>query len=789
VEFVYSTQNGNRRTIVSVSLAASVGAFYQSFLRGGNPNNWGTIDTFLTGTTTPAPTFTSATGATQNSNPIVLGADGRVPFEIFLTDGVGYRFVLKDSLGNTIKTQDDIVGIGSVGAGISAALGAPGGSALVGFLQAGAGAIARTLQSKGRDLVSVLDFFADGISGPAVDPTGAINSIGGINAALAALSNGGVLYFPPGTYKVQRGNGALGPDNILADNVTVFGPGAKIVGLNAAGALPNNAGNQFYNVFQATGRKNITLIGLSFSGYCTPLSAFSCDNVIVERITDDALLANAGGFLRDKTLYLHQCTNVKVCLNSFLNHCNCVYLSGDGVTRTRAAIVSQNTFEHTAAAGAYTCNFPVGVYAFFADDVLVTSNTFRNIYSSVDNGNAGTGIGYSIYEGDGGCTSIVISDNLLEYTGKGSKNAVAIFFSRALSAVVQGNRIHSSANGRLAFAIHDMLPAAGPCYRYKYGNTITLDAAQGITSYAIGSVLNDTCVAAISVKDNVIRGGNNAVRMDTGALTAYTIQGNQCLDQIDNGIISFAVSSLPLKSPLISDNIILRSGHSGMYLNGCVSTRIIGNTILDGNTSNSPPVNSAIDLIGVACQGVILQNNVLGNTVVGGGLFGAGVSFDATPQTRILKDITADNVFMGLADDKALVNFHSVPPVSAFFDMVKGDFVQNSQLDAAETTGWYCVKKLDLTLIADASSASTTVRVNSTAGMLAGDAVLLCKDSNPYDGDYANGTKWHADIVLSVTDATDFVLTTGIPAGDGIYANAVAVCKAARLKAAAAIAA
>jgi len=71
----------------------------------------------------------------------------------------------------------------------------PGGSALVGFVQSGSGAIARTMQDKARDIVSVKDFGATGDS--STDDTT------NFNAAIAACKlSGAALYVPDGTYKI-----------------------------------------------------------------------------------------------------------------------------------------------------------------------------------------------------------------------------------------------------------------------------------------------------------------------------------------------------------------------------------------------------------------------------------------------------------------------------------------------------------------------------------------------------------------------------------------------------------
>lgn len=74
------------------------------------------------------------------------------------------------------------------------ALAASSGSSLVGFTQSLSGAVARTVQSKLRDVISIKDFGAVG-NGIADDTTA-------LNAALAAMTSGVSLYFPSGNYKV-----------------------------------------------------------------------------------------------------------------------------------------------------------------------------------------------------------------------------------------------------------------------------------------------------------------------------------------------------------------------------------------------------------------------------------------------------------------------------------------------------------------------------------------------------------------------------------------------------------
>lgn len=98
---------------MAVNLSPIWGAGAQLLDNSGNVLSGGKIYTYAAGTTTQVTTFTSNTGITANSNPIVLNSAGRVPYEIWLTDGQNYKFVLKDSNDVLIGTWDNLSGINS----------------------------------------------------------------------------------------------------------------------------------------------------------------------------------------------------------------------------------------------------------------------------------------------------------------------------------------------------------------------------------------------------------------------------------------------------------------------------------------------------------------------------------------------------------------------------------------------------------------------------------------------------------------------------------------------------
>jgi len=207
---------------MAVSLSPLGGAAGQFFDSNGNPLAGGKLYTYAAGTTTPQTTYTEYTGVTANSNPIVLNSGGRVPSEIWLTDGVSYKFSLFSALDNLIGVWDNVDGINSSGSaasditftgfkgqsGFVQDIADADGSDWIGYQPASPGA-ARSVQDKLRDTVSVKDFGAIG--------NGSTDDTAAIQAAITSLSaTGGNVYFPKGTYKVSSTISWTG-DNIFLE--------------------------------------------------------------------------------------------------------------------------------------------------------------------------------------------------------------------------------------------------------------------------------------------------------------------------------------------------------------------------------------------------------------------------------------------------------------------------------------------------------------------------------------------------------------------------------------------
>ena len=63
---------------MTVNLSLLAGAGWQFFTDSGDPLSGGKLFTYAAGTTTPLTTYTSSSGSTPNTNPIILNAAGRL---------------------------------------------------------------------------------------------------------------------------------------------------------------------------------------------------------------------------------------------------------------------------------------------------------------------------------------------------------------------------------------------------------------------------------------------------------------------------------------------------------------------------------------------------------------------------------------------------------------------------------------------------------------------------------------------------------------------------------------
>jgi hypothetical protein len=96
-----------------VFLSPVGGAAAQFFTNSGVPLTGGKLYTYAAGTTTPQTAYTSSSGVTAHTNPIILDSAGRVPGGEIWLNAPSYKFVLNTSADVLIATYDNISGIGA----------------------------------------------------------------------------------------------------------------------------------------------------------------------------------------------------------------------------------------------------------------------------------------------------------------------------------------------------------------------------------------------------------------------------------------------------------------------------------------------------------------------------------------------------------------------------------------------------------------------------------------------------------------------------------------------------
>lgn len=94
----------------------------QFFSEQGLVANGYKVYVYAAGTTTPVTTYTDSTLGTQNSNPITLETNGRLPAAVWVAPGLRHKLVFKTASGATVPngTIDNLLPVGEVNFAITA---------------------------------------------------------------------------------------------------------------------------------------------------------------------------------------------------------------------------------------------------------------------------------------------------------------------------------------------------------------------------------------------------------------------------------------------------------------------------------------------------------------------------------------------------------------------------------------------------------------------------------------------------------------------------------------------
>lgn len=243
---------------MAVNLSPIGGGAAQFFDNSGDPLSGGKIFTYAAGTTTPQSSYTSSSGATPHSNPIILDAAGRVPSgEIWLTNGSSYKFLIKTSADVQIGSYDNINGINS-----SFATDAE----QVGYTPPFTGGALTNVELKLAQTVSVKDFGAVG--------NGVADDTAAIQAALTYAGTQKCAVYVPATPNGYVITAAL----TMAANTTIFGDGYGSL-INQVTANLNAINTA--NMCTVSGLRVKVADGTN-TAFCVCVSAVSVKNVTIE---------------------------------------------------------------------------------------------------------------------------------------------------------------------------------------------------------------------------------------------------------------------------------------------------------------------------------------------------------------------------------------------------------------------------------------------------------------------------------------------------------------------------
>ena len=316
-------------------------------------------------------------------------------------------------------------------------LSASSGSSLVGFVQPGTGAVARTMQAKGRDIVSVQDFgaVADGNYGTG---TGTDNSPF-VQAAIDALSitGGGIVFVPGGILGQANSSYKLASQITVPSGVSLVGLGkwssiffaptafanaGGLIRLNGVGGNPTNLSG--VGVIAQTG-------GAGGYGIVSVANGTFLRDLWVNGFTSGAgvRLESTDNFLSDFTIEL--CSHGLQCLESHQNISHGVLFGNTGTS----ALISNNAsvdagpviFNSVRATGASPMGFQVSG----------GKNVIFNGCSATHDNNAG--LATKAFSAEASSSNVIFNGCIAKILGAVSATGLGFHVSASDNIALNGN--------------------------------------------------------------------------------------------------------------------------------------------------------------------------------------------------------------------------------------------------------------------------------------------------------------------------------------------------------------
>lgn len=482
---------------------------------------------------------------TLNGYPAYLGAKAEIhtgvySWSILIKDNQ-QRVVSQDTSATTLTTD----------------------SSLVKFIQAGTGAVERTVQAKLRDTVSVKDFGAVG--------DGVTDDAAAIQLAVNAATANQTVYFPAGTYAV----GAAGIAITNKTGVTLTGDGA-IIKITAISALTTALGAATIHLSGCTrsGVRGLEINGNSIASSAIGLTG--CTDCFVDGCTIyssgvNGQITSAGGGVRNRftnnLVYFGRGTS----RGMWLGNNNASDMETDiailnNVVRNNPAtgIVASSVGGRVVGNHSHTNDgsgiiFP-GANGYSAKNLTVTgnyciNNLFHGMQSDV------------LYSTDADCISgINISGNVCSNNARGTGTGIYMLNTR--NCTIQGNTCLDNVSAGIAADDNNLgLTISG---------NICADTRSGTSrTQQIGIRMNVTNYnsSGYSVNGNTLRNNKNtglqSICTASGkTITGVAISGNNIVSNANYGIFVSEVTAGDMSGVVIAGNTV--KGHATFDLRGFV---------------------------------------------------------------------------------------------------------------------------------------------------------------------------------------------------------------------------
>ena len=570
---------------MSVNLSPLAGAGQQFFDDNGVILSGGKLYSYAAGTTTPQAAYTSVSGSTPHTNPIILNSAGRVATgEIWLTTGESYKFSLFTSTDVLIATWDNIAGINGTGITSNAVN--------VEYDPAGTGAVATTVQAKLRESVSLLDFGAD--------PTGITPCSTQVQAAIDSVSSsgGGAIYVPAGTYVVRN--------IFVKDNVSIIGDGwGSFFKLHSDGASPANDWKVF-TCADASGIDNVEFINVRIDGQQSvhgltnlQMHGIQCRGPNTNWLIQGCHISNCGG---DPIIVGKYVSDVEVAPSNIRIIGNtCIYAGRQALSVTECNGVSI-----------------VGNYVDGPLDLEANSETSKFSNCSVSGNVVRGNLNVNLYSADGvqdnntvisgnstdfitlvGCNNVVVSGNTISTSLRYGANFNVLVDGCTMPIVdkiggevttrmvVRDCTISTSAASEIAFEIADIID-------------LTIDSCIIKSSDANGFGISHSNVKSvvptghnIKIKNCEVYGGVRGINVAVGSffgVTNYLIEGssfesastNPAINKTGTGAAggTFSLFDCSVNNQIVISKSVGLVSLVGVRFENSVATSVV----LDGNT-------------------------------------------------------------------------------------------------------------------------------------------------------------------------------------------------------------